>query len=76
MGSTRSCDTVRRARRGTAFGIAASAQAVALFIGPGGGALFGAFGYEIGFAVSAVLMLLVGVFLFGTLKEPQTAETV
>jgi DHA1 family multidrug resistance protein-like MFS transporter len=61
---------VSRARRGTAFGIAASAQAVALFIGPGGGALFGAFGYEIGFIVSAVLMLGVGVFLFFTLKEP------
>ncbi|MGE0056802.1 MAG: MFS transporter [Dehalococcoidia bacterium] len=65
---------VSRARRGTAFGIAASAQAVALFIGPGGGALFGAFGYEYGFIVSSVLMLGVGVFLFFTLKEPRTAE--
>jgi MFS family permease len=62
---------VPRARRGTAFGIAASAQAVALFIGPGGGALFGAFGYEIGFIVSAVLMLVVGIFLFATLREPK-----
>jgi DHA1 family multidrug resistance protein-like MFS transporter len=63
---------VSRSRRGTAFGIAASAQAVALFIGPGGGALFGAFGYEIGFIVSAIMMLGVGVFLFFTLKEPPT----
>ena len=65
---------VSRARRGTAFGIAASAQAVALFIGPGGGALFGAFSYDLGFAISAALMLAVGLFLFISLKEPKAAE--
>lgn len=62
---------VSRARRGTAFGIAASAQAVALFVGPGGGALFGAFSYDAGFAVCAGLMLAVGLFLFVSLKEPK-----
>jgi MFS family permease len=62
---------VSRSRRGTAFGIAASAQAVALFVGPGGGALFGAFSYDAGFAFTAVLMLLCGVFLFFSLKEPK-----
>ena len=61
---------VSRARRGTAFGIAASAQAVALFIGPGGGALFGAFSYDLGFAVTAGLMLLCGLILFVSLREP------
>lgn len=65
---------VSRARRGTAFGIASSAQAVALFIGPGGSALFGALSYDIGFMVCAVLMLAVGLLLFVALKEPRAAE--
>jgi DHA1 family multidrug resistance protein-like MFS transporter len=65
---------VSRARRGTAFGIASSAQAVALFIGPGGGALFAALSYDAGFAVLAALMLAIGLLLFVALKEPTAAE--
>jgi MFS family permease len=65
---------VSRARRGTAFGIASSAQAVALFVGPGGGALFAALSYDFGFAVLAVLMVAIGLLLFVALKEPAAVE--
>ncbi len=63
---------VTRSRRGTAFGIASSAQAVALLIGPSGAAIFAAISLNLGFGVLAAGMILIGTGLFIFLREPET----
>ena len=59
--------TVEHARRGTAFGLASSAQAIAFMVGPMGAALFAATSLAAGFLVCAALFaaLAVVVLVFG-----------
>ena len=65
--------TASRARRGTAFGIAGSAQAVSFMVGPGAAAVFAAISLDAGFALLAgMLVVLAGVLVFA-LKEPSGA---
>ena len=61
---------VTRARRGTAFGVAGSAQALASFVGPAAAALFAAVSLGLGFVVLAGILLALGLLLFRTLREP------
>lgn len=62
--------TASRARRGTAFGIAGSAQAMAFVVGPGGAALFAAISMDAGFGFLALFLVAVGGLVFAALKEP------
>ena len=62
--------TVSRARRGTAFGIAGSAQAMSFMIGPGFAAVFAAISLDLGFAILAALLVVVAGMLFVMLREP------
>jgi MFS family permease len=59
-----------RSRRGTAFGWAGSAQAVAFVAGPMGAALFAAVSLDLGFVVLAGIMLGMALLLL-TLREPE-----
>jgi len=61
---------VTRSRRGTAFGVAGSAQALASFVGPAAAAVFVAISMGLGFVVLAMLLLALGLLLFRTLREP------
>jgi DHA1 family multidrug resistance protein-like MFS transporter len=62
---------VRRSRRGTAFGVAGTAQALAFGVGPLSGAAFAAISLDLGFAVAAMLFLALGFVLFTRVREPQ-----
>ena len=62
--------TVRREYRGTAFGIAGSAQAVAFLIGPMAAATFAATSLSAGFGVLGLVLLAFGGVLAVTLREP------
>jgi DHA1 family multidrug resistance protein-like MFS transporter len=61
---------VTRSRRGTAFGVAGSAQALASFVGPAAAAVFAAVSLGLGFVVLAALLLALGLLLFRALREP------
>ncbi|MEX2374833.1 MAG: MFS transporter [Dehalococcoidia bacterium] len=61
---------VPRERRGTAFGIAGSAQALAFIVGPMAAAWFAAISMTLGWLVLGVLFLLVGALLMVWLREP------
>jgi MFS transporter, DHA1 family, multidrug resistance protein len=61
---------VPRERRGTAFGIASSAQALAFMVGPMSAAAMAAISLFAGFALVGVLFLVVGVLLWALLREP------
>lgn len=61
---------VTRSRRGTAFGIAGSAQALASFAGPAAAAVFAAVSLGLGFVVLSVLLLALGLLIFRALREP------
>lgn len=61
---------VTRSRRGTAFGVAGSAQALASFAGPALAAVFAAVSLGAGFVVLAALLLALGLLLFRALREP------
>jgi DHA1 family multidrug resistance protein-like MFS transporter len=61
---------VRRSRRGTAFGVAATFQAGAFAVGPIAGAFFAAFSLELGFLAMAVVFLALGFVLFTYVREP------
>ena len=63
-----------RARRGTAFGIASSFQAIALAIGPIGAAVFAAVSLEAGFIGLAVMLVVLAVLVRFTLREPNLAS--
>ena len=65
---------VSRARRGTAFGVAGSAQALSSMVGPTAAALFAAVSFSFGFALLAGLLVAVGVLLFLALQEPNLAD--
>jgi len=59
-----------RARRGTAFGIASSAQAISFTVGPIGAAVFAAVSLEAGFIALAGMLLALALLLKLTLQEP------
>jgi DHA1 family multidrug resistance protein-like MFS transporter len=59
-----------RERRGTAFGWAGSAQALAFVAGPASAALFGAISIDLGFLVLAGIMFALAVMVLLLLKEP------
>ncbi|MPZ50332.1 MAG: MFS transporter [Dehalococcoidia bacterium] len=65
---------VSRERRGTAFGIAGSAQAIAFMAGPIGAAAFVALSLDLGFIVIGGLFLGLGALLFTALREPAPKE--
>jgi DHA1 family multidrug resistance protein-like MFS transporter len=60
-----------RSRRGTAFGWAGSAQAVAFFAGPMGAAVFAAVSLDLGFVVLAGIMAAMAAILLLWLREPE-----
>ena len=61
---------VARARRGTAFGLATSAQAVGNMAGPLAAALFTATSLQLGFVVIGGLMAMLAVLIALVVKEP------
>ncbi|MFA7250407.1 MAG: MFS transporter [Dehalococcoidia bacterium] len=62
---------VARDRRGTGFGIASSAQAVALMVGPMAATVFGASSIALGFATMAVLFAAIAALVFAGVREPR-----
>ncbi len=66
---------VSRSRRGTAFGLASSAHALAFMIGPFGAALFAGVSIGLGFIVTAGILLLLGLLLLAMLREPSMVDT-
>jgi MFS transporter, DHA1 family, multidrug resistance protein len=66
--------SVPRQRRGTAFGIASSVQALSFIIGPMGAALFAAFSLQLGFLVLSGALALTAVTVFLFLREPDLSE--
>lgn len=61
---------VSRARRGTAFGIASAAQALAFMAGPMAAALFAAHSLKAGFVTVSVLLLALAVLAGLAVREP------
>jgi len=61
---------VSRERRGTGFGIASSAQAMALMVGPIAAAAFGAYSITLGFATIAALFGCIAALVFFAIREP------
>ena len=59
-----------RARRGTAFGIASSAQAISFMIGPFSAALFATASIDLGFVILACLLFALALVLLVALREP------
>jgi MFS family permease len=60
-----------RERRGTAFGVASSAQSLAFIVGPLGGAFFEATSMMFGFFVLGLAFLVMGGIAARFLKEPE-----
>jgi MFS transporter, DHA1 family, multidrug resistance protein len=67
---------VTRSRRGTAFGIASSAQALSFAVGPGAAAVFAAVSLKLGFVVLAGLLFALALLLRFALREPEIGESV
>ena len=67
--NTHVAGSVTRSRRGTAFGIAASVQAVSFGVGPLGAAYFAGASLTAGFVSLAVVFVAIGVLLFTMLRE-------
>jgi MFS family permease len=61
---------VSRERRGTAFGIASAAQAVAFMVGPMGAAMFATISLKAGFATVSVLLLALAALVAFAVREP------
>lgn len=61
---------VSRERRGTAFGIASAAQAVAFMAGPMGAAMFAAISLKTGFVSVSVLLLGLAALIGFAVREP------
>jgi DHA1 family multidrug resistance protein-like MFS transporter len=64
---------VPRARRGTAFGVAGSAQALAFMTGPLGAALFAALSLGLSFAVMGATFVALGLLLLA-IREPRLED--
>jgi MFS transporter, DHA1 family, multidrug resistance protein len=60
--------SVSRDQRGTAFGIAASAQAISFMVGPAAAAAFAAVSLTLGYLVLATLFVVIAVFTLLTLR--------
>jgi hypothetical protein len=71
--NTHIAGSVTRSRRGTGFGIAATAQSFSFAVGPAGAAFFAAVSLDLGFAVLAGLFLALGVVMFSAIREQQLA---
>lgn len=65
---------VSRERRGTAFGIASAAQAVAFMAGPMGAALFATISLKAGFAAVSVLLVALAALVGFAVREPSMDE--
>jgi MFS family permease len=65
-----------RERRGSVFGMAATAQALAFMIGPLAATAFAAVSIQLGFVVIAILYLLTAALIRWKLVEPTRAEPV
>jgi DHA1 family multidrug resistance protein-like MFS transporter len=63
--------SVSRERRGTAFGVASSAQAIAFMVGPMGAALFAAVSLDLGFVIIGGIFIALAVVLLAFLREPR-----
>jgi len=63
-----------RSRRGTAFGLASGAQALAFMAGPATAALFAATSLQAGFAVMGGLLVCVGVIIAISVREPSSTR--
>ncbi len=61
---------VSRARRGTAFGIASGAQAVAFMIGPIAAAMFAASSLKVGFVAVSLLLVALAAVIAIAVREP------
>jgi predicted MFS family arabinose efflux permease len=61
---------VSRERRGTAFGIASAAQALAFMIGPMGAAMFATVSLKAGFASVSILLLALAALVAFAVREP------
>jgi MFS family permease len=61
---------VPRERRGTAFGIASAAQAMAFMVGPMGAAIFASFSLKAGFVTVSVLLAALAVLAGVAVREP------
>jgi DHA1 family multidrug resistance protein-like MFS transporter len=61
---------VTRERRGTAFGVASAAQAMAFMIGPMGAAMFASFSLKAGFVTVSVLLAGLAVLVGAAVREP------
>ncbi len=66
-------ETVDPARRGTAFGLASSAQAFAFMVGPMAAAYFATFSLATGFAVCGLLFLGLALMVTSGIREHQRA---
>jgi DHA1 family multidrug resistance protein-like MFS transporter len=69
--NTHIAGSVTRSRRGTGFGIAATAQSFSFAIGPASAAFFAAVSLDLGYAVLAGLFLALGVVMFSAIREQQ-----
>ncbi|MDZ7728052.1 MAG: MFS transporter [Dehalococcoidia bacterium] len=65
---------VPRERRGTAFGLAASAQALAFMVGPMSAAGFAAISFGFGFSVLGAMFFVLALLLWRGLREPVLQE--
>ncbi len=72
--NTHIASSVPRSRRGTGFGIAATAQALSFAVGPGGAAFFAAVSLHLGFTVIAALFISLGLVMFSAIREQQLAS--
>jgi DHA1 family multidrug resistance protein-like MFS transporter len=63
-----------RSRRGTAFGVASSAQALSFMIGPFSAALFAAVSLDLGFVVLAGVLFALAPVVFLFLREPALTD--
>ena len=61
---------VSRERRGTAFGVASAAQAVAFMAGPMGAAMFATFSLKAGFVAVSILLVAQAVLVGFAVREP------
>ena len=61
---------VTRERRGTAFGIASAAQAMAFMVGPMGAAMFATFSLKAGFVTVSVLLVALAALVGVAVREP------
>jgi DHA1 family multidrug resistance protein-like MFS transporter len=64
---------VPRHRRGTAFGIAGSAQALAFMVGPMSAAIFAAISLSFGYLVLGGLFVVVSAIAWACIREPKPA---